>query len=298
LTSGAIQWDAPIPSKDGKKIFSLGNTLHGELVHYDTQSHQFQPFLGGISAEFVAFSQDGKSLVYVSFPDGILWKASRDGSNAQRLTDYALYATFPRWSPDGSKILLNRGSKAYLIPSSGFGSPEPILPDDKENQNEPNWSPDGSRIVFSTGGQGEIKSDIRILSLASQKVSILPGSVGMFSPRWSPDGRLIAALDVSSLDLKVFEFETKKWSLLRKGLTMFPAFSHDGRFIYSIGYESNRECVLRIRTSGGDAVPVVNLEFSFTGFYGSWMGLDPEDAPMILRDTGSNDIYALTLETK
>ena len=293
LSSGAIQWDAPIPSKDGKRIFSLGTTLHGELVRYDTQSHQFQPFLGGISAEFVAFSPDGKSIVYVSFPDGILWKANRDGSSPRQLTDYALYATFPRWSPDGSKILLNRGSKAYLNPSSGGGSPEPILPDDKGDQNEPNWSPDGSRIVFSTGGQGEIKSDIRILSLASQKVSILPGSVGMFSPRWSPDGRLIAALDVSSLDLKVFKFETKKWSLLQKGPAEFPAFSHDGRFIYFVGYG-----VFRIRTSGGDAEPVVNLGFSFTGFYGRWMGLDPEDAPMLLRDTGTSDIYALTLEQK
>jgi len=30
----------------------------------------------------------------------------------------------------------------------------------------------------------------------------------------------------------------------------------------------------------------------------SWVGLDSTDAPLVLRDTGSTDIYALTLEEK
>ena len=35
-----------------------------------------------------------------------------------------------------------------------------------------------------------------------------------------------------------------------------------------------------------------------TSIYGFWIGLDPQDTPMLLRDVGSDDIYALTLETK
>jgi hypothetical protein len=31
---------------------------------------------------------------------------------------------------------------------------------------------------------------------------------------------------------------------------------------------------------------------------GILLGLDPTDAPLVLRDTGSSDIYALTLEEK
>jgi hypothetical protein len=31
---------------------------------------------------------------------------------------------------------------------------------------------------------------------------------------------------------------------------------------------------------------------------GRYMGLDPTDAPLLLRDIGSSDIYALTLEQK
>jgi hypothetical protein len=35
-----------------------------------------------------------------------------------------------------------------------------------------------------------------------------------------------------------------------------------------------------------------------TGIFGSNMSLDPSDAPLVLRDTSSIDIYALTLEEK
>jgi hypothetical protein len=36
----------------------------------------------------------------------------------------------------------------------------------------------------------------------------------------------------------------------------------------------------------------------FTGFFTSWMSLDSSDAPLLLRDIGSDEIYALTLEAK
>ena len=37
-------------------------------------------------------------------------------------------------------------------------------------------------------------------------------------------------------------------------------------------------------------------DWHLTGFFGQSMSLDPSDAPLVLRDIGSDDIYALTLE--
>ena len=105
LTSGPIRWGATIPSKDGKKIYADGYTLRGELVRFNSKSGQFEPFLGGISAQFVDFSRDGKSVAYVSFPEGILWRANRDGSKPVQLSDPPLHPVQPRWSPNGSQIL-------------------------------------------------------------------------------------------------------------------------------------------------------------------------------------------------
>lgn len=82
LTSGPIHWESPIPGKDGKTIFASGVSPRGELIRFNSQSRQFQPFLAGISADSVSFSRDGRSVAYVSYPDGILWKANGDGAHA------------------------------------------------------------------------------------------------------------------------------------------------------------------------------------------------------------------------
>lgn len=306
LTSGPIRWSNPIPCKDGKRIFARGSILHGELVRFDAQSHQLQPFLGGISAESVSFSPDGQFVAYVSFPDGILWSANRDGSNRIQLTDAPLHPYNPRWSPYGSQILFaasdptgNKDS-AYTVSSRG-GTPHRILPKDEgAGESDPNWSPDERKVVFCVGGYRDPNSEVRILDLSSQKVNTLYGSVGMCSPRWSPDGRFIAAVDQMSDVLKVFDFQTKRWSVLTKRGAGWPAFSRDGQFIYFMSSLAEDEPgVYRVRISGGEVEHIVDTKgFRHSGWVGSWMALDPTDAPMLLRDTGSDDIYALTLETK
>jgi hypothetical protein len=86
--------------------------------------------------------------------------------------------------------------------------------------------------------------------------------------------------------------------VLQKREIGYPTWSRDGKFIYFLRPVDNPG-VYRIRPSGGDAERVVNLKgFRFTGVYVYWMGLDPNDAPLLLRDTGTDDIYALSLEEK
>src|ERR1035441_10087271 len=131
LTSGPINWGRPIPSKDGSRIFAEGTILRGEASRFDAKSKQLQPFLGGISAQGIVFSKDGKSIAYVSYPEGILWKADRDGSNPVQLSDLPIQALVPRWSPDGSQIAFSditsaNGRTIYIVSSEG-GSPRKLL---------------------------------------------------------------------------------------------------------------------------------------------------------------------------
>jgi serine/threonine protein kinase/Tol biopolymer transport system component len=305
VTSGPIHWGAPIPGKDGKKIFSTGYTLRGELVRFDAKSGQFLPFLAGISAEFAVFSADGQSVAYVSFPDGILWKANRDGSKPVQLTDPDMYARLLNWSPDGSQILFAAQSdqdnhvKAYVVPSQG-GRPQRLLPEDTGPETDANWSPDGHKIVFATSPEGgtDPKSELRLLDMDSHKVTTIPRSVGMFSPHWSPDGRSIAAQTADHLILKIFDIANGQWSTLYTGICAFPTWSRDSRYIYYFEYQSGPG-IYRVHAMGGKPERVADMNgVHYTGFYGLWMGLDPTDTPLILRDTGTYDIYALTLEEK
>ena len=300
LTTGPFSWSYSIPSKDGKKIFANGMAQRVELVRLDQQTRQTQPFLGGISAEFVSFSHDGQFVAYVSFPEGNLWRANRDGSNPVQLSEPPMYPMVPRWSPDGTSILFFADHSVGYVVSAEGGSPQRILPGDAGEQNDPNWSPDGRKIVFDVGGEGTSKNEnLRILDLASHQVTAVPGSVGLYSPRWSPDGRHLAALSSVAPMLRVFDMETQRWSALpAKGNVDFPSFSRDGQSIYFIRFGIDQG-VFRISLKGGEPEKTWDLkDWHLGGLYGFSMSLDPTDAPLVPRDIGSQDIYALTLEEK
>ncbi|MFZ0395402.1 MAG: winged helix-turn-helix domain-containing protein [Terracidiphilus sp.] len=304
LTFGPTAWDRPVLSKDGKKIFASGSTKRGELVRFDAKSKQFQPFLGGISAEFVTFTNDAKTVAYVTYPDGILWRANGDGTDPLQLTSPPVYPKSLRWSPDGTEILFvdrtPKGTNVIYIIASDGGIPRQVLPYDTENETDPSWSPDGKKIVYSTCPTlgASSKSDLRILDLAAGKVALIPGSNGLVTPHWSPDGKFISAMTLDAMSMKVLSLASGKWSSLDTGSVAFPEWSHDSRFIYYLKWKGDA-AVVRIRP--GDAKPEILAgvrDEQYTGFFTSWMNLDFSDAPLLLRDIGSDDIYALALEGK
>ncbi len=311
LTTGPIAWTPPYPSKDGTKIFSSGYTLRGELSRIDPATKEIKPFLGGISADNVSFSRDGQYITYASFPEGVLWKVNRDGSSPVQLTDPPIHVGGPRWSPDGSQILFFAFSAdhvySYTVASEG-GIPKRILPEDNGRQGDPDWSPDGKKIVFDSATARDAETgNLRILDLESRRVTVVPGSGGTWSPRWSPDGRYIAALSWKTSILKVFDIETQRWSALPvKGLARYPAFSRDSQYIYYIYVlfsHKNDSGVFRVPVKGGEVERVADLKDWHAGGddeieLDPWMDLDPTDAPLLLRDTGTQDIYALTLDVK
>ncbi|HLY43802.1 MAG TPA: winged helix-turn-helix domain-containing protein [Terracidiphilus sp.] len=304
LTTGPISWTDPVPGKGVDKIFSTGETPRGELSRFDPKTKQLQPILGGISAQDVSFSRDGRSVAYVSFPDGILWKANRDGSKPVQLSIPDLHATNPRWSPDGAKIVFGdyeerEADRIYLVSSQG-SIPE-RLPAYRGNQDDPDWSADGRRVVFSSGGVNPKDSQkLAFLDISTREITPVPGSNGLWSPRWSPDGKSIAAFSLQPAGMMVLDVATNRWSALAVGkLIDYLAWSSDSKYIYFLRRESGDQSIYRIRASGGKEELVADLkDWHLTGFFLTWMALDPTDAPLLLRDVGTDDIYALTLEEK
>ncbi len=299
LTTGPIIWGGPRSSRDGKKIFADGRTPRGELSRIDPKTGGLQPFLGGISAEFVSYSSDGKSVAYVSFPEGVLWKADRDGSNRVQLSQPPVIAVNPRWSPDSKQILFTDHRKETLEISAEGGNARRLLPEEAAHNGDPYWSPDGTRVVYSWEKLPTRELKLCILDVSSGRIETVPGSTGFFSPRWSSDGRYIAGLDRNASNLQVFDLKTQRWTALTaNGNVQFPSFSRDSRFIYFL-HTGRDQGVFRIPVTGGKPEQVADLgAWHLTGLVGFSMSLDPTDAPLVLRDVGSDDIYALTLEEK
>ncbi len=301
LTSGPLALSSPLPSKDGKKLFVMGRSPRGELVRYDAGSSHFVPFLSGISAEHLCFSRDGEWVAYVSFPEGALWRSRVDGSQRLQLSYPPLYASMPRWSPDGKQIAFfsttsGKPSKIFLVSVDG-GGPQELLPDDDHPEADPYWSPDGTSLAFG-GIYAAATIGIRILDLKTHQVTVLPGSEQLFSPRWSPDGKYVAAIRSDSQSMMLFDRAKQKWSeIFQERNVSFPNWSKDGQYIYFLSWPENPS-VIRMRLSDSKLEHVADLkDFRPTGYWDDWMGLDPNDSPLLLRDTGLQDVYALDSET-
>jgi Tol biopolymer transport system component len=109
--------------------------------------------------------------------------------------------------------------------------------DDERNESDPAWSPDGQALMFGRPpdyvAEPSVPKAIHILDLKTGKLSTLPGSGGLFAPRWSPDGRYVAAMPLNQTKLVLFDFKTGNWSELARFNRMHnPVWSRDGRLVY------------------------------------------------------------------
>ena len=148
-----------------------------------------------------------------------------------------MQALLPRWSPDGKQIAFqgitpDKPWTMYLISADG-GSLQEVAPGDGDI----GWSSDGQSLVFGDtplffepGPSRRLA--IHVMDLKTRQVSTLPGSEGLYGPRWSPDGRMIAALRAGSETLLVFDLPTRKWTELERIYVGYPSWSRDSTYVY------------------------------------------------------------------
>ncbi len=113
------------PKPRWKTDIRFGRKERGELVRYDMKSHQFLPFLSGISATDPTFSLDGKWVAYASYPERTLWRSRSDGTERTQLSFPPMGVWFPSISPDGTKVAFQTDKGLFVIGTEG-GLPQKI----------------------------------------------------------------------------------------------------------------------------------------------------------------------------
>jgi serine/threonine protein kinase len=302
LTVGPLLFSNPTPSTDGTRLFVIGQQRRFDLIRFEGQSGQSSIFLPGVSAGEADIARDGQTMVYVAHPETTLWRSKVDGSARAQLTFAPLQVHMPRWSPDGKQIVFMGARpghpwKLYLLPADG-GTPQELKDGDR-NQGDPTWTPDGNSIVY--GGMPWLDyaaapgPNIHILTLKTGEITDVPGSEGRFSPRYSPDGRYLAALSSDSTKLLLYDFAKKTWLPLATSMFAYENWSHDSNYLYAEDYLGKIDDIVRIHVPDGKLDRLFSLKDTPRGFdpWVSWVGLTPDNSILLMRDRSTQEIYSL-----
>jgi serine/threonine protein kinase/Tol biopolymer transport system component len=300
LTSGPLGLESPQPSIDGKKIFAVGSQGRSELVRYDAKSGQFVPYLNGISAAFVSFSRDGQWTAYVTWPEGDLWRCRVDGSDKLQLTVAPMVVDSADWSPDGSQIAFSAfvpGQKEHVFVVSASAGESRQLAEGGLTMRSGGWTPDGNSLFILATEKADTYS-FRLVDLRTMKTTSIPASEAKLGATLSPDGRYIAASPVDGQKLMIFDVSSQKWSELAKQNVNAIRWSNDSQYVYFDTQSNADPAVYRVRVSDHKLETVASLKNLRRVIlpYWAWMGLTPDGSPLLMRDTGTQEVYALDFE--
>jgi Tol biopolymer transport system component len=308
LTDGSINFFVPTPTRDGKTIYAVGHQPRGQLMRYDARSHQFEPYLNGLSGDQLSFSRDGLWVAYVAYPEAVLMVSRLDGSQRLQLTFSPMRVYSPRWSPDGSQIAFaasaapGKPMKVYVASARG-GNARLLAPEIGDDQREPNWLNDGRSILFGSRNQSGETASLHVVDAKTGRDTLLPGSVGLAGGFASPDGRSIAAISADPTEsLVLYDMASHSKRVLVQ-VAVSPYWSADGKYIY---YSTLMKGVIlgpegvgvyRVRVSDGYVDRLVSAPtFPLAGNWGRWSGPAPDGSPLILREVGTSDVYGLAAD--
>jgi Tol biopolymer transport system component/DNA-binding winged helix-turn-helix (wHTH) protein len=301
ITAGPLDYLAPVPAIRDNQVFAIGANSHRELFHFESVSHSLQPYLKNVrGARRAETSHHTDQVIWISSSDETLWHGNSDGGERVQLTASPLTVYMARWSPDDRRLAVMAkapGSpyQIYTISPDG-GDLQPLF-EEPRNQADPDWGPQGKAIVFGRfpdyAAEASTQKDIRILDLETKAISVLPGSTGMFSPRWSPDGRYIAAMTLDQHSLLVFDRTTVKWSKVAEGTIHNPVWSRDGKFLYFQALEEDEVPIWRVSIDTRRLERICDRRISVTADTIDFVGLAPDGNPIGALVFWAADVYGM-----
>jgi DNA-binding winged helix-turn-helix (wHTH) protein/Tol biopolymer transport system component len=302
LTMGPIAFDHPNAIPNSNRILAIGSHNEYQLLRIDPRNNAKTAMLAESGATDMDFSLDGQWVVYAARENGTLWKSRIDGSGKVQLTAGATGAFAPHWSPDQKQILftgflLDRQPRLYVVSAQG-GAPQNVLPtNNKWASVSGDWRTDGRQIVLDVQDvESGREPEIRILDLESNKLTRLVGSEGLIEPRWSADGRYIAALNPKKKQVFVYDCRLQKWFVLSEA--NFPAalrWSPSGDALYYQDVDEVEESIFRVPMATRETERVVRLGdlLSSGATRCMFTGLSPDGSVYVTVDHGDVDVYSV-----
>jgi Tol biopolymer transport system component/DNA-binding winged helix-turn-helix (wHTH) protein len=300
ITAGPLSYFSPALAETESQIFAIGAHDRYELSVVDPVSRTVSPFLPNLNALKVSFTRDGQWVAWISADDGTLWRSRLDGSERLQLVGSPFFVFGFRWDPEGRRIAFsgrqsNSRARIYVVSADG-GSPIALF-DEERTQADPSWAPDGKSVAFGRApdyqGEAGVPKAIEILDLKSKERRTLPGSAGLFSPRWSPSGSSLAALSLDQSKLLLFDFASQTWTVLATGNVASPEWSSDEAYIY---FRSKVEGDPFYRVSLADRRVEAIMDFKDRpADEATFGGLSPRNQPIVVRHSATANLYSIKM---
>ena len=98
----------------------------------------------------------------------------------------------------------------------------------------------------------------------------------------------------------LFDIDRKQWSELATGNQLeYPNWSRDGQFIFIENAGDNGQELIRVNVKKRARELVLSLKGiprADVAFGAAWSGIAPDGSFLLMRDTGTREIYALTVD--
>lgn len=188
-----------------------------------------------------------------------------EGGNPTKLTDNDVADSYPRISPDGTKILFERGDQVYVMNSDGSGEKQ-LTSDNSDTNTMATWSPDGAQIAFVSTRDGN--SELYMMEADGSGVERLTDNPDtIYSPDWSPDGTNIIFIsnrdETQSFDSDIFAINVDNQSVTQLTDDIYrissPTYSKDGTQIaFSTDRDGSSEEIYKISADGSNLTRVTD----------------------------------------
>ncbi len=300
LTFGPFDFAGPVFTPGGRSIVAAGTLLRMELLRYSGARGAFER-VSDLPGSQVEFSPDGAWIAWLDPSSLTLWRSRRDGSARLQLTVPPAAVGLFHWSPDSSRLVFvadkagGREPGAVHVISRDGGTPETFADPNGNSVWDPCWLGPGTVAWGNLRGDG---SAIWTAALASRRVAKLPGSDLMMGAKCARDGRILAAR-AWSLGYWLYRPREGRWESLGQPSDLwYPTWARDGETVYGLSLDERAIYRFRVGRPGREKVTDLGSVQPTAPWFDAWMGLDPNDAPLVLRSSGLTDLFVLDYEER